>query len=203
MSSLNRVQNRIQSSPLRPTDDIFLGSYKVSASWILEKRKAVVGEAAFATGLFQSESMIIGRDPACEQPVSHPTISWHHSKLTRTPAATYIEDLGSLNGTFLNGVRISSKTQLQPGLEIGIGSVRFQVLPDGNLARRDYAGNVSIEAQDVTVLAPDRKPLLEPISLVAYPSELIAMDGPGWRRKNHAPQSPERLLAPRFRPGSV
>jgi len=177
-TALNRVQNRIQSAPLQPTDDIFLGSYKVSASWILQKRKAVVGEAAFATVLFQSQSMTIGRDPACEQPVSHPTISWHHSKLTRNPAGTFIEDLGSLNGTFLNGVRISSKTQVQPNQEIGIGSIRFQVLPDGNLARRDYAGNVSIEAQDVTVLAPDGRPLLEPISLVAYPSELIAMMGP-------------------------
>ena len=177
-TSLNRIHNRIQRAPLQRSDDIFLGSYKVSASWILQKRKAVVGEAAFATVLFQAQSMTIGRDPACELPVSHPTISWHHSKLTRTPAGTFIEDLGSLNGTFFNGVRISSKTQVQPGQEIGIGSVRFQVLPDGNLARRDYAGNVSIEAQDVTVLAPDGRPLLEPVSLVAYPSELIAMMGP-------------------------
>jgi ABC-type multidrug transport system ATPase subunit/pSer/pThr/pTyr-binding forkhead associated (FHA) protein/ABC-type multidrug transport system permease subunit len=177
-TSLNRVQNRITHSPLQTTDDIFLGSYKVSASWILQKRKAVVGEAAFATVLFQSQAMTIGRDPACEQPVSHPTISWHHARLTRNSAGTVLEDLGSLNGTFLNGVRISSKTQVQPGQEIGIGSIRFQLLPDGNLARRDYAGNVSIEAQDVTVLAPDGRPLLEPISLVAYPSELIAMMGP-------------------------
>ncbi len=177
-TAINRIHNRIQSAPLNPSDDIFLGSYKVSASWILQKRRAVVGEAAFATVLFESHSMTFGRDPACEQPVSHPTISWHHCRLTRSPAGTFIEDLGSLNGTFLNGVRISGKTQVQPGLEIGIGSVRFQVLPDGNLARRDYAGNVSIEARDVTVLAPDGRPLLEPVSLVAYPSELIAMMGP-------------------------
>jgi ABC transport system ATP-binding/permease protein len=177
-TAINRIHNRIQSAPLNPSDDIFLGSYKVSASWILQKRHAVVGEAAFATVLFESHSMTFGRDPACEQPVSHPTISWHHCRLTRSPAGTFIEDLGSLNGTFLNGVRISGKTQVQPGMEIGIGSVRFQVLPDGNLARRDYAGNVSIEARDVTVLAPDGRPLLEPVSLVAYPSELIAMMGP-------------------------
>ena len=176
--SLNRIQNRIQRAPLERSDDIFLGSYKVSASWILQKRKAVVGEAAFATVLFQAQSVTIGRDPACEIPVSHPTISWHHARLTRTPAGTFLEDLSSLNGTFFNGGRISSKTQVQPGQEIGIGSIRFQVLSDGNLARRDYAGNVSIEAQDVTVLAPDGRPLLEPISLVAYPSELIAMMGP-------------------------
>jgi ABC-type multidrug transport system ATPase subunit/pSer/pThr/pTyr-binding forkhead associated (FHA) protein/ABC-type multidrug transport system permease subunit len=177
-TSLNRIQNRIQRAPLHPSDDIFLGSYKVSASFILEKRHAVVGEAAFSTVLFESKSMTFGRDPACEQPVSHPTISWHHCRLTRTPAGIFIEDLGSLNGTFLNGVRLTSKTQVAPGHEIGIGSVRFQVLPDGNLARRDYAGNVSIEALDVTILAPDGKRLLEPISLVAYPSELIAMMGP-------------------------
>lgn len=177
-TALNRINNRIQRAPLHRTDEIFLGSYKVSAAWVLDKRKAVVGEAAFATVLFQSKSMTIGRDPGCELPVAHPTISWHHSRLTRTPAGTFIEDLGSLNGTFLNGSALSGKTQVQPGQEIGIGSVRFQVLPDGNLARRDYAGNVSIEAREVTVLAPDGRPLLEPVSLVAYPSELIAMMGP-------------------------
>jgi ABC-type multidrug transport system ATPase subunit/pSer/pThr/pTyr-binding forkhead associated (FHA) protein/ABC-type multidrug transport system permease subunit len=177
-TSVNRMQNRIQRAPLTASDDIFFGSYKVSASFILEKRHAIRGEAAFSTVLFESKSMTFGRDPACEQPVSHPTISWHHCRLTRTPAGLFIEDLGSLNGTFLDGVRLTSKTQVAPGHEISIGSVRFQVLADGNLARRDYAGNVSIEAQDVTVLAPDGKPLLEPISLVAYPSELIAMMGP-------------------------
>jgi len=177
-TAINTIQNRVQRSPLHPSDDIFLGSFKVSASWILANRRAVVGEAAFKTVLFESHSMIIGRDPACDHPVSHPAISWHHFQLTRSPAGIFVEDLNSLNGTFLNGVRISGKTQVQPGQEIGIGNVRFQVLEGGNLALRDYAGNVSIEARDVTVLAPDGKQLLDPISLVAYPSELIAMMGP-------------------------
>ncbi len=177
-TSINNIQNRIQRSPLNPSDDIFLGSFKIPAAKILEKRRAVVGEAAFTTVLFESHSMIFGRDPACDQPVNHPTLSWHHFRLTRSPAGIFVEDLGSLNGTFLNGVRVSGKTQVRPGQEIAMGGVRFQVLEDGNLARRDYTGNVSIEARDVTVLAPDGKTLLEPISLVVYPSELIAMMGP-------------------------
>lgn len=177
-TSLNKISNRVQRAPLRPSDDIFFGSFKISASWILEKRQGVLGEAAFTRVDLKSDSMVIGRDPACEQPVNHPTISWHHARITRTPTGMYVEDLGSLNGTFLGATPVTGKVLAQVGQEISIGNVRFQIMEGGVLARREYTGNVSIEAHEVTVLAPDGKPLLEPVSLVAYPSELIAMMGP-------------------------
>ncbi len=77
-----------------------------------------------------------------------PMVSWRHARLTRTPEGILVEDLGSRNGTYVNGVRISGKVLVKPGQEIGLGSFRFQLLEGGELAQREYYGNVTIEANE-------------------------------------------------------
>ena len=67
---------------------------------------------------------------------------------------------------------------MRPGQEIGLGSFRFRLLEDGALAKREYAGNVTIEVSSVAVNAPNGDRLLEPVSLTIFPSELIALMGP-------------------------
>ena len=39
-----------------------------------------------------------------------------------TDAAVYVEDLGSTNGTFLNGMRLSAPAVLRPGDQLQVGS---------------------------------------------------------------------------------
>lgn len=52
--------------------------------------------------------------------------SRRHAALTPTPAGLFIEDLGSTNGTLLNGQRVTTATA-QVGDEISIGNSRFRV----------------------------------------------------------------------------
>ena len=73
-------------------------------------------------------------------------ISWHHAKLDRTPEGTFVEDLGSLNGTFVDGIRIVGRVQINPGQEVALGSFRFQLTETGELQRRENQGNVMIQA---------------------------------------------------------
>ena len=122
--------------------------------------------------------MVIGRDPQCDQPLDHPMVSWHHARLSRTPQGMLVEDLGSLNGTFVDGARITGKVLIVAGPGGRVGGVRFQLLESGGLERRDYQGNVSIQAVDVTVNTPGGSRLLDPISMTVYPSELVALMGP-------------------------
>jgi len=177
-TALNAVQNRIDRAPLGRGDDVYFGSYKIPAARLLGGGHVVVGEAAFEAVTFARDTLVIGRDPQCDHPVSHPMVSWHHARLSRSPAGIDVEDLGSLNGTFVEGVRITGRTRIAPGQEIALGSVRFQVMPGGALQRRENQGNVSIEAMEVTVNAPDGTRLLDPVSLTIYPSELVALMGP-------------------------
>ena len=56
-----------------------------------------------ATALGMQSSLIIGRDPKADIPLSAPVISWHHARLDRTPQGHVLTDLNSTNGTFING----------------------------------------------------------------------------------------------------
>jgi ABC-type multidrug transport system ATPase subunit len=177
-TAINQLQNRILHAPLHPSDDVYLGSFKIPAARLLARDRIVVGDAAFESIAFTREALVMGRDPQCDEPINHPMVSWHHARLSRTQDGIFVEDLDSLNGTFVDGARISGKVLIRAGQEISLGSVRFQVLASGALQRRENQGNVSIQAVEVTVNSPDGSRLLDPISMTVYPSELVALMGP-------------------------
>ncbi len=177
---LGDLSNRIQRAVLNTSDEVYLGSYKISAARLLNlDTKVEIGEAAFQTVAFEHDSMEAGRDPNCEIPLpDFPMVSWRHARFTRTASGILVEDLGSRNGTYVNGVRISGKALAKSGQEIGLGSVRFQLMENGTLAQRDYNGKVTIEAKDIVVHAPNGKKLLDAVSLTVFPYELVALMGP-------------------------
>jgi ABC transport system ATP-binding/permease protein len=177
-TAINQIDNKIQRAVLEPADEIYLGSYKIAASRILKERSLMQGEGAFERVRLQGDRMVVGRDPSCDYPLNFPMISWHHAALERAADGIYVEDLGSRNGTYVNGVRIDSKTLVRQGQEIGLGSFRFQLLEDGALAKREYNGNVTIEVASVAVNAPNGDRLLDSVSLTIFPSELVALMGP-------------------------
>ncbi len=177
-TSIGRVDNRIKRAPLDPYADIFLGSYKISARQLLAGKRVEIGEAAFHKVAFHGNSMVIGRDPQSDVPLDFPMISWRHARLTREAEGILVEDLGSRNGTFVGGIRVTGKVLARPGQEIGLGSFRFQLLEGGELAQREYYGNLTIEAAGVVVNAPNGRRLIEPVSMTIFPSELVALMGP-------------------------
>ena len=61
------------------------------------------------------DEVSIGRDLANDVPVPDAEISRRHARFIVKNDGVYIEDLGSTNGTFLNGVRLSSPKRLQNG----------------------------------------------------------------------------------------
>jgi pSer/pThr/pTyr-binding forkhead associated (FHA) protein len=68
--------------------------------------------------------LYIGRDPACElhlQGEDVQNISWRHARIELASRGAYLTDLGSTNGTFVNGRRISRCTDLHVGDQIQLG----------------------------------------------------------------------------------
>lgn len=69
-----------------------------------------------------SVSMTIGRDPMSEIPINDPEVSRRHARLIGTLSGYRIQDLGSTNGTFVDGVRLSGEPlDLESGQLISIG----------------------------------------------------------------------------------
>src|SRR5271154_3335098 len=177
-TALNHVQNKISRCVIQPQDDVYFGSLKVPVSRLLGEQGTAIGAAAFRQVPVREEVLLLGRDPGCDQPLDDPLVSWHHARITKSGTALYVEDLSSLNGTFVDGVRVSGKVEVKVGQEIELGKFHFRVREGGQLERREYHGNVSIEAASITVNAPNGTRLLDPISFTVFPSEMVALMGP-------------------------
>jgi hypothetical protein len=83
------------------------------------------GEAFNITG----ERMTIGRSPEAEVFLDDVTVSRNHALLVRRRDGLYIDDLGSLNGTYVNRHRIESH-RLQNGDELQIGKYKLTYLDE-------------------------------------------------------------------------
>lgn len=102
--------------------------------------------------------------------------SRHHAFLAPTPLGTEIRDANSINGTFVNGIRVGSAV-LAEGDVVTIGNVDL-VFGDGVLVRRQEAATRTggLEVRDVDFRV-DGKNLLERISMTARPGTLTAVIG--------------------------
>lgn len=71
----------------------------------------------------------LGRDHV-DVVVDDPTVSRRHLRLTLTPGGTVAADLGSRNGTTLDGVRLTGPTVVPPGAHLGFGDTVLVLLDD-------------------------------------------------------------------------
>lgn len=79
------------------------------------------------------DQMIVGREPACQVRLDDPHVSRAHAALRRHGQALYVQDLGSLGGTLVNGTPANPAHELRSGDVITFASVRtrFQAIPPG------------------------------------------------------------------------
>ena len=75
----------------------------------------------------QGDQTTIGRSPDCGVFLDDVTVSRRHAVLVRRSGRWYIEDQGSLNGTFVNRRRVES-AELEDGDELQIGKYRLTFL---------------------------------------------------------------------------
>lgn len=124
-----------------------------------------------------AQAVVVGRTPDNDVAIDHPLISRHHARLVRTGSQWSVTDLGSTNGTYVNGQRVAAATPLRAGDVIDLGGSRLVLLDESRIERRDYRGNTRVEAQDLAIHAGGRC-LIEGVSLTLLPSELVGLMGP-------------------------
>lgn len=81
------------------------------------------------------DNLLIGRDNSCDIIVPDRQVSRHHARVSYTPRGILIEDLGSKNGTHLNGKLISQPSLLQDGdvLQIALAQLFVFLSSDATL----------------------------------------------------------------------
>jgi adenylate cyclase len=70
--------------------------------------------------------LVVGRAPTCDLPVFDPTISRRHAELVCDIESIRLRDLGSSNGTFVNGAKVATATLTVDDL-VAFGKVAFRV----------------------------------------------------------------------------
>lgn len=87
---------------------------------------------------------VIGRAPECTIPVTVDEISRRHVQLKPTVDGLAVEDLGSANGTYVNGQRVQTGF-MKPGDELRLDAVRFMLVAPG----QEVASTRKIEAGSI------------------------------------------------------
>lgn len=82
---------------------------------------------AFPAG--EGVSFTIGRHQDCDLYIADMTVSRLHARLARAAGGWLLIDLGSTNGTRLNGWRVRDAVPIKPGDQVRFGSAEFVVQP--------------------------------------------------------------------------
>lgn len=86
-----------------------------------------IGDENVAKFSLRHGEYIIGRDQGCQICIDTEGISRHHARLNFQGYELTVEDLGSANGVFIEGVRILLPTRVRPDQQVEVGNARFLV----------------------------------------------------------------------------
>jgi predicted component of type VI protein secretion system len=116
----------------------------------------------------EASEIIVGRDSTSGVAINDGEISRKHAKLSLHGAAYVIQDLGSTNGTFVNGQRLTGTQVLNPGDSVSFGeniSAVYEAASDPN-------ATVISSAQAPKTAAPVKKQAAAPVQ--AYSGQVPA-----------------------------
>jgi ABC-type multidrug transport system ATPase subunit/pSer/pThr/pTyr-binding forkhead associated (FHA) protein len=129
-----------------------------------------------------AKAMRIGRVPDNDLVLSDLNVSRHHAELRKSPTGRYeIVDLGSHNGTFVNGQKVSSQSLTDDDI-VSIGNSTFR-LKDGELRQWVDDGLITFTAQDLVVKAGS-KVLLDHVTFPIPEKCLLGVIGPSGAGKS-------------------
>jgi diguanylate cyclase (GGDEF)-like protein len=116
----------------------------------------VVRGPAAGTRLALDREVVIGRDPRCELPLAADDVSRRHARIVPEPEGHRIVDLGSTNGTWVNGRAVTSR-RLAPGDRIELGACVLRYLRPGEADADDLAALADLTRRDALTGLANRR----------------------------------------------
>jgi pSer/pThr/pTyr-binding forkhead associated (FHA) protein len=89
----------------------------------MDEERPFLTDAAGGTHVLRDAVTTLGRAVENDVVIAAKRVSREHARLTRQGWRVVLEDLGSTNGTFLNGARVVAPVQLRDGDRIELGGV--------------------------------------------------------------------------------
>jgi len=135
---------------------------------------------------------IVGRTAGCNVVLPHDTVSSHHAEII-TDGHTYaVRDLGSRNGTWVNGRKIATECPLSPGDRVAFGQVvcTFQEPGRSTQAIDETHLATMVGPQDPRTAVPP-SPWGGPSPLTAPPPDELGVELRTWDK---APQAEGKVL---------
>ena len=101
---------------------------------------------------------MIGRSAGCQLVLDDPLVSRRHAQLVVGPEAARLDDLGSVNGVFVNGEAVKGSRLLMPGDRIVIGKQEMILRAQGmvNITADDTHKRFAAETLSLTVTSQVR-----------------------------------------------
>ena len=103
---------------------------------MLKAKLVIVGGDAKAGEIGLQLPTTIGRGKEADLTIPHALVSRAHSKLFEREGLLWVEDLGSLNGTFVNNTRIESEQVIEPNQLLTLGNITFRAVYEINESAR-------------------------------------------------------------------
>jgi len=132
--------------------------------------KVIEGALAGESYEVTTEGVMVGRGEDCAVRLPDPGVSREHARVFLHNAGVWVQDMGSRNGVFVKGSRISRPKSLSPGTEFTVGDHRFTIALDAEQETEKTAPPVVTISEGPTSItneptvnipsAPNRTPLI-------------------------------------------
>jgi pSer/pThr/pTyr-binding forkhead associated (FHA) protein len=109
------------------------------------------GRSAATAVKLQDGVTTAGRQEECQLRIKSSQVSRKHCELFEKHGLLLVKDLGSSNGTFVNGKKVNGQRVMEPGDELGIGPIVFRVEKIGQPAPARPAAPVGGKSSDTAI----------------------------------------------------
>lgn len=109
------------------------------------------GPTPGVTFALEGEQLTIGRDSSNAVAINDPEVSRKHARLSFQGGKYVLEDLGSTNGTFVNGQRLAGPIVLKPGDVVSLGE---QIVLMYDAINVDPGATVAVSRKAVQAAVP-------------------------------------------------